>query len=122
MSPSPAWRGLVAVLRLMDGRWVLAILEEVTSEAKRHSELLGAIDGISEKVLTETLRRMERDGLVERKVEPGVSNHVVYRATTLARSLDGPLRELALWREEHWHAVDAARSRWEESAGNQHSE
>lgn len=82
----PGWRGLLPVLRLLDGRWSLAILDEIASEAKRHSELLGSIDGVSEKVLTETLRRMERDGLVERELEPGISAHVVYRATELALS------------------------------------
>ena len=108
--------GLLPVLRLMDGRWTLAILDEIATGARRHGELLGAINGISEKVLTETLRRMERDGLVEREVEAGPLNHVVYRATELARTLDEPLRALASWRESHWHAIEVARSRWDSAA------
>jgi DNA-binding HxlR family transcriptional regulator len=101
------------VLGLVSGRWVLAVLDEVGAASMRHSELLGAIDGVSEKVLTETLRRMERDGLIAREVSSGVANHVVYRATLLARSLDGPLSGLLAWQVVYWSEVEASRAQWD---------
>jgi DNA-binding HxlR family transcriptional regulator len=105
-------RDIAAVVGLVNGRWVWAIPEEVTADAKRHRELLAAIVAISEEALTETLRRMERGGLVERKVEPGVSAHVIYRPTELARRLDEPLGALFDWRSADWASVELARCRW----------
>jgi DNA-binding HxlR family transcriptional regulator len=104
-----------AVIRIIAGRWVLAVLHEIDSDVKRYGELLSAIDGISEKVLTETLRRMQRDGLVVRQVSTGAPNYVAYRATSLARTLDQPLRGLLSWRDAHWDAVEASRQLWDQT-------
>jgi DNA-binding HxlR family transcriptional regulator len=109
----PDLQGASAVLGLVAGRWVLSVLTQVSSDALRHSELLGAISRISEKVLTDTLRRMERDGLIAREVGSGVPSHVVYRATPLGRTLDEPLQALFDWQESHWAEVEAARVHWD---------
>jgi len=106
-------RGISAVIGLVSGRWVLAILAEITAAAMRHSELLSAIDGISEKVLTETLRRMERDGLVAREVGSRLPSRVLYRVTPLARSLDDPLRGLLAWQDANWREVEDSRQHWD---------
>lgn len=64
MSSRSGIRDVAAAFGLLTGRWMLAILDELAIAPIRHSELLRAVDGVSEKVLTETLRRIERDGLV----------------------------------------------------------
>jgi DNA-binding HxlR family transcriptional regulator len=104
---------LAPALGLVTGRWVLPVLDELASGPKRHGELKDDIDGISEKMLTQTLRRMQRDGLVARVVRPGAGGHIVYRATRLARSLDGPLTAAAAWQDAHWDQVTRARTRWD---------
>lgn len=113
MTPRTDLRDAATVLGLLVGRWALPVLHQVTSDAMRHRDLFDAIDGISEKVLTDTLRRMQRDGLVIREVGLGVPSHVVYRATPLARSLDEPLQALLTWQEAHWDEVEASRLRWD---------
>jgi DNA-binding HxlR family transcriptional regulator len=101
------------MLGLVTGRWALPVLDGLAAGPKRHGELKDAIDGISEKMLTQTLRRLQRDGLVARTVAPGVPGHVVYRATPLARSLDIPLTAAAAWHAAHWDQVIRARTQWD---------
>jgi DNA-binding HxlR family transcriptional regulator len=105
---------LAPTLGLITGRWVLSVLDQLATGPKRHTELRETIDGISEKMLTQTLRRMQRDGLVTRVLQAGVPGRAGYRATNLARSLDLPLRAAATWQEAHWDQVARARSRWDE--------
>jgi DNA-binding HxlR family transcriptional regulator len=81
-----------AVLGLLAGRWVRSVLIQVASDSQRHRDLVGAIDDISEKVLTDTLRHMERDGLLTRGVGTGVPSHVEYHTTALANSLASRFR------------------------------
>lgn len=104
---------LTPALGLLTGRWVLPVLDELAAGPRRHGELKDAIDGISEKMLTQTLRRMQRDGLVARTIRPGAPAHAVYRATTLARSLDAPLTAAATWQDMHWDQVARARTWWD---------
>jgi DNA-binding HxlR family transcriptional regulator len=104
---------LTPALGLVTGRWVLPVLDELAAGPRRHGELKDAIDGISEKMLTQTLRRMQRDGLVTRTVRPGAPGHAVYRATALARSLDITLTAAARWQDAHWDQVARARARWD---------
>lgn len=104
-----------AVLGLLAGRWVLSVLIHVASNPLRHRDLVDAIDGISEKVLTDTLRRMERDGLVIREVGTGVPSHVVYHSTSLAESLGEPVQALLAWEGSHWNEVERSRSRWDDA-------
>jgi DNA-binding HxlR family transcriptional regulator len=91
------------LVELLAGRWTLAVLEQLAGE------------GISHKVLTETLRRAERDGLIARHLDPGrVETATLYRLTDLARSLGEPLAALERWSETDWPHVEAARRRWNE--------
>ncbi|MGH9007763.1 MAG: winged helix-turn-helix transcriptional regulator [Acidimicrobiales bacterium] len=78
--------------RLLAGRWTLAVLDELVDGGRRYQDIDDALDGISHKVLTETLRRAERDGLVVRHLDPGrVATATVYELTGLGRSLEDPL-------------------------------
>jgi DNA-binding HxlR family transcriptional regulator len=101
------------LLRLLDGRWTLALIDELAEDGRRYQELHNALSGISHKVLTETLRRAERDGLVARHLDPGrVDTTTLYRLTDLGRSLDEPLAAFSRWVEENWDQVQKAHQRW----------
>lgn len=79
----------------------------------RTNELQGAITEVSPKVLTQTLRAMERDGLIGRKVYAVVPPRVEYGLTDMGRSLLMPLRDLCHWAKAHVDERDAARKRFD---------
>jgi DNA-binding HxlR family transcriptional regulator len=98
---------------LLDGRWTLPILAELAHGGRRYQDLHDALDGISYKVLTETLRRAERDGLIARHLDgERIQTATLYELTDLGRSLDAPLGAIAEWADHHWQAVEAAHTRW----------
>lgn len=102
------------LIRLLAGRWTLAILVTLAAGGRRYQDLHDALDGISYKVLTETLRRAERDGLVVRHLDDErVETTTLYELTDLGRSLDAPMAAMAEWANQNWLAVEAARSRWD---------
>jgi DNA-binding HxlR family transcriptional regulator len=76
----------------------------------RYSELSRKIAGVSQKMLTQTLRSLERDGMLTRTVTPSVPVRVDYELTPLGRSLAGVLAELKTWAEQHMPEVDRARA------------
>ena len=76
----------------------------------RYSELSNRIAGVSQKMLTQTLRNLERDGLLTRTVTPSVPVRTDYELTPLGHSLLATLCHLKEWAEEHMHEVDAARA------------
>jgi DNA-binding HxlR family transcriptional regulator len=78
---------------------------------KRYAELQREIGGISQKMLTQTLRSLERDGLVQRKVHPVVPPKVEYSLTKLGRTLIEPLHALCRWSEKHLAELQANRAR-----------
>ena len=103
------------LVRLLAGRWTLAVLTELAAGGRRYQELHDAIDGISYKVLTDTLRRAERDGLITRHLDPGrIETATLYELTDLGRSLDAPLAAMAEWAIANWHAIDVARRHWDQ--------
>ena len=80
---------------LVGARWCLPIIEQLGEGGRRYQDLHDALDGISYKVLTETLRRAERDGLITRRLDGGrVETTTLYELTDLGRSLDQPLAAL----------------------------
>jgi DNA-binding HxlR family transcriptional regulator len=98
---------------LIDGRWTLAVLAELRDGGRRYQELDEALDGVSHKVLTDTLRRAERDGLVVRHLDRGrVETANLYQLTALGRSLDEPLAALERWVDAGWPKIEEARGRW----------
>lgn len=78
----------------------------------RHSELQRAIAGISQKVLTQTLRNLERNGIVARTVYPVVPPQVEYALTPLGKSLVGILSEVCMWAKSHYAEVEEARTKY----------
>ena len=92
---------------------VIALLERHT---RRFSELRRAIDGVSQRMLTVTLRHLERDGLVERTVYPEVPPRVEYRLTPMGQSLHQVIKALVVWTEEHQQQISAARDAYDATA------
>ncbi|RSM81578.1 MarR family transcriptional regulator [Kibdelosporangium aridum] len=89
------------------------IVTVLASKQLRFTDIRTALDGISGKVLTETLRDLERDGLVERQAYAEVPPRVEYRLTPLGHTLYGPLRTLVDWAELHIPEVLAAREHYD---------
>jgi DNA-binding HxlR family transcriptional regulator len=83
---------------------------------RRFSEIKRAVGGISQRMLTLTLRGLERDGLVTRTVFPTVPPRVDYALTDLGRSLRPPVAALGQWAIRHQDEIEAARSRFDEKA------
>ena len=99
-----------ALDRIAD-KWTVLIIGLLGQRPHRFGELLRGIDGISQKMLTQTLRSLEFDGLVSRRVEPTVPVTVEYSLTATGRTLTEPLEAIRRWAEQHIEAVLAARSR-----------
>ncbi len=92
-------------------KWTMTVLEVLTEAGTlRFTRLAEAVPGISQKMLTQTLRAMERDGLLLRTVHPVVPPHVEYRLTPLGLSLGAAFCSVWLWAEAHRNEVEAARA------------
>lgn len=88
-------------LKVLGGKWKILILWHLRDETKRFSQLKRLISGISEKVLTQQLRELEKDGLVLRVSHPSKSPKVEYSFTDYGRSLIPVLEALCHWGEQH---------------------
>lgn len=100
-----------AVLDLIADKWTALVIHVLADGTHRFGELQRAIDGISQKMLTQTLRRLEHDGLVQRTVFPEVPPRTHYALTPLGKTLREPLQSLCAWAEKHLPAIATARSR-----------
>lgn len=103
-------------IELLSSKWRIPILHVLSPGPLRSSELQRAITEISPKVLTQTLRAMERDGLLSRTVFHVVPPKVEYRLTPMGRSALDPLRHLCLWAKAHGRERDKARTRFDRRA------
>ena len=93
----------------------LLVLEELEEKGvMRFTEIGRAVEGISQKMLTQTLRQMERDGLVRRTVHPVVPPHVDYALTPLGESLSAAFCGVWMWAEEHRQGILESRKAFEE--------
>jgi DNA-binding HxlR family transcriptional regulator len=95
-------------------KWTMLVLEVLTAGGTlRFTRIADALPGISQKMLTRTLRLMERDGLLERKVYPVVPPKVEYRLTALGQSLGAAFCGVWIWAETHLDQVETARRAFE---------
>ncbi len=101
------------VLNRVGDKWSVLIVGLLGDGSKRFSELRREIDGISQRMLTLTLRGLERDGLVIRTVFPTVPPRVDYELTALGRTLIDPLNALAAWSNRHRTAIQEAREKFD---------
>ncbi len=117
----PSWNAYQAACptRLMLNRiadkWTVLVLGLLETETKRFSTLQRQIGGISQKMLTQTLRGLERDGLIARTVYPEVPPRVEYAITPLGKTLVGLLAALRVWSETHIEEVQEAQNRYDKA-------
>ena len=100
-------------VELLSDKWRIVVLHLLTPGPLRTSQLQRAIAGISAKMLTQTLRGLERDGLIERRVGSAVPARVEYELTGMGGSVIPLLRDLCRWAKAHGPARDAARTRFD---------
>jgi DNA-binding HxlR family transcriptional regulator len=119
MSPrhiDPAPKACVAVrevLHRVGDKWSVLVVVLLRDGPRRFSVLKRAVDGISQRMLTLTLRGLERDGLVTRTLYPSVPPRVEYALTPMGRTLLQPISALATWAERHRVRIQAARDRYD---------
>jgi DNA-binding HxlR family transcriptional regulator len=101
------------VLDRVGDKWSVFVVATLRHGPKRFSELRRTIEGISQRMLTLTLRGLERDGLVTRTVTPSIPPRVDYELTSLGTTLMVPLTALAHWAEEHRATIQASRERYD---------
>ena len=111
-APDPC-RAVNDILSRIGDKWSVLIVMSLGDGTFRFNELKRRTDGISQRMLTLTLRGLERDGLVERDFKPTIPPAVSYRLTELGRSLRGPVSALGRWAIEHRGAVEQARARYD---------
>ena len=101
MAPRQGTCPTTITLRVIGGKWKLVILWYLWDDARRFSELKRSIAGITQRMLTQQLRELERDGVVSRKVYAQVPPRVEYAITDFGRTLEPILRLMCKWGEEH---------------------
>lgn len=101
------------ILDRIGDRWTVLVVGALWDGTARFSELRRRIEGISQKMLTQTLRGLERDGLVQRTVHPEVPVRVEYTLTEAGRTLRGPLRALEDWSITHLGDVSASQQAYD---------
>jgi DNA-binding HxlR family transcriptional regulator len=97
------------VLDRVGDKWSVFVIAMLGDRPRRFTELLRTIDGISQRMLTVTLRGLERDGLVSRKVHAVVPPRVDYALTPTGRTLLATLRELMIWADRHTAEIAESR-------------
>ncbi|QJC50760.1 helix-turn-helix transcriptional regulator [Paenibacillus albicereus] len=100
-------------LDIVSSKWSALILYALEDGPVRFGEMGRRIEGISKKMQTQTLRQLERDGLVHRELTPSIPPVVDYSLTPLGRSLIGPLQELKRWASIHHGEVMQARDNYD---------
>ncbi|GGU99502.1 transcriptional regulator [Actinomadura cremea] len=102
------------ILDRIADKWSLLVIALLNQRCSlRFTELRNRIDGISQRMLTRTLRHLERDGLVRRTVHPTVPPRVDYELTPMGETLHATIRALVTWTEEHQNAIAAARTAYD---------
>ena len=100
-------------IELLSNKWRITVIHILREEPLRTSEIQSAIAEVSPKVLTQTLRGLERDGLVHRDIHNVVPPRVEYGLTPMGRSLIKPLEDLCHWAKAHIGERDAARNKFD---------
>jgi DNA-binding HxlR family transcriptional regulator len=101
------------VLSLVGDKWSVLVVSILGDGPRRFNELRRTVEGISQRMLTLTLRGLERDGLVTRTVVPDLPLRVEYALTRLGRTLLDPVMALAGWAERHREEMQSARDRFD---------
>lgn len=97
------------VLAQISSKWTIVVIRALGHGPMRFSELKRHIEGVSQKMLTQTLRDLEKDGFVTRTVTPSIPPRVDYELTELGRDLEVPLRAIGTWAHANRDRVQEAR-------------
>ena len=107
-------RGVASVLARVGDKWSVFVIMNLSDGPKRFNELKRMISGISQRMLTLTLRGLERDGLVTRTIFPTIPPRVDYELTDLGRGLQQPVKALGQWAMDHLAQIAAARTKFDQ--------
>jgi DNA-binding HxlR family transcriptional regulator len=108
-------RAVSGILGRIGDKWSVLIIQRLGEGPRRFNEIKRIIGGVSQRMLTLTLRNLERDGLVSRTVTPTVPPRVDYALTDLGRDLLIPVSALGQWAIQHTPCIEAARARFDAS-------
>ncbi|MDQ7810620.1 helix-turn-helix domain-containing protein [Amycolatopsis sp. A133] len=106
-------RQVLRILALIGDKWTILVVGQLRDRTLRFGELHRAVTGISQRMLTRTLRQLERDGLLTRTVHPSVPPRVEYTLTEVGATLLGSLTHLADWATTHRRQITAHRRRYD---------
>ena len=109
-------RAVSEVLSRVGDKWTILVVVELGQGARRFNEIRRALGSISQRMLTLTLRGLERDGLVTRTVFPTIPPKVEYELTKLGRSLLEPVSGVGLWARQNRATIEAARQRFDNAS------
>jgi DNA-binding HxlR family transcriptional regulator len=112
---NPVCRTISTLLSRIGDKWTVLVVQTLVDGPRRFNELRREIPSVSQRMLTLTLRNLERDGLVSRTVTPTIPPRVDYELTELGQSLQKPICGLATWALDHVDAIDAAQARFDEA-------
>ena len=110
---SPICRTISTLLSRIGDKWTVLVVQTLGDGSRRFNELRREIPSVSQRMLTLTLRNLERDGLVSRAVTPSIPPRVDYELTELGRSLQKPICGLATWAMDNVDTIHAAQARFD---------
>jgi len=110
---SPVCRTISTLLSRIGDKWTVLVVQTLGAGPRRFNELRREIPSVSQRMLTLTLRNLERDGLVSRTVTPSIPPRVDYELTELGKSLQKPICGLATWAMDHVDQIHAAQARFD---------
>src|SRR5688500_13170300 len=110
---SPACQTISELLSRIGDKWSVLVVSTLAEGGKRFNELRREIPAVSQRMLTLTLRNLERDGLVSRTVTPSIPPRVDYALTDLGHSLKKPVNALSQWALDNVTAIHAAQARFD---------
>jgi DNA-binding HxlR family transcriptional regulator len=111
---NPVCRTISTLLSRIGDKWTVLVVTTLAEGSKRFNELRREIPSVSQRMLTLTLRNLERDGLVSRTVTPSIPPRVDYALTELGHSLQKPITALADWALDHVEQIHAAQSSFDD--------
>jgi DNA-binding HxlR family transcriptional regulator len=109
----PVCRTISTLLARIGDKWTVLIVMTLSAGSKRFNQLRREIPSVSQRMLTLTLRNLERDGLVSRTVTPSIPPRVDYELTDLGRSLQEPVLALSQWALDNVGAIHEAQARFD---------
>ena len=110
---NPVCQTISSLLQRIGDKWSVLVVSTLGSGSRRFNELRREIPSVSQRMLTLTLRNLERDGLVSRMVTPSIPPRVDYALTSLGRSLEGPIGQLQQWALDNVGAIHAAQAAYD---------